>query len=88
MGDIHGQFYAFQKMFELIRFSHKDRLCVLGDAIDCGSNGIAVLQHIMKTRNISMILGCRESLLYDALVEEQPNGYWYFHSNFSFCVPL
>jgi serine/threonine protein phosphatase 1 len=80
MSDIHGQYTAFLEMLDKIRFSGKDRLCVLGDAIDRGPEGIAVLRHIMKAPNISMILGNHEKMMLDALTEsEEIDQDWYYN---------
>ncbi|GHV41835.1 serine/threonine protein phosphatase [Clostridia bacterium] len=68
MSDIHGQYAAFMAMLELIDFKPSDRLCVLGDVIDRGPHGVSLLRRIMKTTNISMILGNHEKMMFDAIV--------------------
>jgi serine/threonine protein phosphatase 1 len=82
MSDIHGQYTAFLHMLDLIHFTSRDRLCVLGDAIDRGPDGIAVLQHIMRTPNITMILGNHENMMLEAIVGEQGKSYSWFHNGF------
>ena len=47
MSDVHGEDELFHAMLKQIRFSEKDTLYILGDVIDRGPNGIALLQEIM-----------------------------------------
>ena len=44
MSDIHGELDRWQKMLELIRFSHDDTLYVLGDVIDRKPHGLEILR--------------------------------------------
>jgi serine/threonine protein phosphatase 1 len=80
VSDIHGQYSAFLALLDLIGFSSRDRLCVLGDAVDRGPDGIAVLQHIMRAKNTSMILGNHESMMFDSIIDgDLAGGVWYYN---------
>ena len=46
MSDIHGEADLFHAMLEQIGFSESDTLYILGDVIDRGPDGIALLQEI------------------------------------------
>lgn len=50
-------------MLEKIQFSADDTLYILGDVIDRGPDGIALLQEIMNTSNMVMILGNHEHMM-------------------------
>ena len=65
MSDIHGEDELFHAMLKQIRFSEEDTLYILGDVIDRGPNGIALLQEIMKTPNMVMLLGNHEEIFRD-----------------------
>jgi serine/threonine protein phosphatase 1 len=57
----------FEKMLELINFNENDNLYILGDVIDRGPDGIAILQKIMNIPNIHMLLGNHEYMMLGAL---------------------
>lgn len=63
MSDIHGEADLFHAMLKQIRFSQKDTLYILGDVIDRGPDGIALLQEIMRTPNMVMLLGNHEAMM-------------------------
>lgn len=63
MGDIHGEADRFHAMLEKIHFSEADTLILLGDVIDRGSDGIALLQEIMEMPNVIMLLGNHEYMM-------------------------
>lgn len=67
MSDIHGNKSRFEAMLKKINFSQDDTLYILGDVIDRGPNGIAILQEIINTPNIKMILGNHEHMMIDYL---------------------
>lgn len=67
MSDIHGNKSRFEAMLKKINFSQNDTLYILGDVIDRGPDGIAILQRIMETPNIKMILGNHEHMMIDYL---------------------
>lgn len=57
MGDIHGEADLFHAMLEKIWFSEDDTLILLGDVIDRGPDGIAMLLEIIEMANAIMLLG-------------------------------
>lgn len=46
-----------------IAFSDNDRLYILGDVVDRGPDGIALLQEIMEMPNVTMLLGNHEYMM-------------------------
>ena len=60
MADIHGDRERFHRMLEKIAFSPADRLYILGDVVDRGPDGAALLSEIRKAGNMTMILGNHE----------------------------
>ena len=62
ISDIHGEADRFQKMLELIQFTDKDTLYILGDVIDRGPDGVELLRQIRSTPNMHMILGNHEDM--------------------------
>ena len=67
MSDIHGDLEKFHSMLQLIRFSAKDTLFVIGDIIDRGPDGIEIIEEIMNSGNIIMLLGNHEKMCLDTL---------------------
>ena len=63
MGDIHGEADRFHAMLKKIRFSEDDTLILLGDVIDRGPDGIALLLEIMEMSNVVMLLGNHEDMM-------------------------
>ena len=63
LSDIHGEEDRFHRMLERIRFSPEDTLYILGDVIDRGPGGIALLREIMESPNMVMLLGNHEYMM-------------------------
>ena len=63
MGDIHGEADRFHAMLEKIQLSNDDVLILLGDVIDRGPDGIALLLEIMEMPNVIMLLGNHEYMM-------------------------
>ena len=63
MGDIHGEADRFHGMIEKIQLSQEDTLILLGDVIDRGPDGIALLLEIMQKPNVVMLLGNHEHMM-------------------------
>ena len=63
ISDLHGEAHLFHKLLDQIRFSDEDHLYILGDVIDRGPDGIALLQEIMATPNITLLLGNHEYMM-------------------------
>ena len=66
MSDLHGKYKLFLEMLKLIQFSDKDTLYILGDVVDRGEEPVKILLHIMKSKNIHLILGNHEQMLLDS----------------------
>ena len=67
MSDIHGEADRFHTMLEMIHFSDKDTLYIIGDVIDRYPGGIDILREIMETPNMVMLLGNHEQMCLDTL---------------------
>ena len=67
VSDIHGYYDLFTQGLEEIGFSNNDFLWCLGDAIDRGSDGIKLLQHIMNHDNMDMIIGNHELMMLNSV---------------------
>lgn len=67
MADIHGQYDKYIAMLEKINFSDNDVLFVLGDVIDRGSQGMAILKDMMMRTNVYPILGNHEYMAITAI---------------------
>ena len=67
MADIHGQYDKYIAMLEKINFSENDILFVLGDVIDRGSQGMAILKDMMMRTNVYPILGNHEYMAITAI---------------------
>lgn len=66
VSDLHGYpVERFQRVLEHIDFCKDDRLYVLGDCIDRGSDGLKLIRFIMSQPNITLILGNHEAMLLD-----------------------
>ena len=62
--DLHGYSLAkFKKLLEKAQFSDEDFCFVLGDVIDRGPDGIAILKWMMLQPNVELIMGNHESML-------------------------
>ena len=84
LSDLHGELDRFLRMLDLIHFSNQDRLYVLGDVIDRGPDGISILRMIMKSPNMTMLLGNHEYMClryYAADATEREIRHWNINSN-------
>lgn len=63
MSDLHGEGERFHSMLEKIDFTNGDRLFILGDVVDRGPDGIALLREIMEKSNVIMLLGNHEYMM-------------------------
>ena len=59
--DIHGLKERYDHMMEYIK--EEDTLYLLGDVIDRGKDGIAILLDVMKRKNVVMLLGNHEYMM-------------------------
>ena len=60
MSDIHGQYDMFMNLMEQINLKAKDKLYILGDVIDRGTESMNVLFEMMKHPNIIPLIGNHE----------------------------
>ena len=60
MSDIHGEYEKYKKMLDLIHFSDRDTLFVLGDVVDRGPHPVKVLKDMMTRSNVYPIMGNHE----------------------------
>ncbi len=66
MSDVHGCKDRFCEMLQCIGFQAEDTLYVLGDVIDRGTDGIALLQQIRSTSNMILFMGNHEHMMLEA----------------------
>jgi len=81
ISDIHGEYDKYQAILELIQFSDKDILYVLGDVIDRKPNGIDILLDIMERPNVHMLLGNHEQMCLDDLLWHEYDARRRWHNN-------
>lgn len=72
MSDLHGRGGAFARMLEKIAFGPNDHLYILGDVIDRGPDGVALLQDLLRRSNVTLLRGNHEQLMLDALLDPDP----------------
>lgn len=60
IGDIHGNKEKYEQMLEKLNPKDTDAVFVLGDVIDIGDEGIAILQDMMYRANVYPVLGEHE----------------------------
>lgn len=63
MADLHGEGERVHAMLKKIAFSESDILYILGDVVDRGPDGIALLREIMEMPNETMLLGNHEYMM-------------------------
>lgn len=69
LSDVHGQRACFEAILSKINLQPDDRLYVLGDVVERGADGIALLRRIMAMPNAKMLLGSQEFMMLNALDE-------------------
>ncbi|MBQ1996541.1 MAG: metallophosphoesterase, partial [Clostridia bacterium] len=60
IGDIHGDKEKYEAMMEKLAPTDNDTVFVLGDVINIGAEGIAILQDMMYRANVYPVLGEHE----------------------------
>ncbi|PPK88338.1 serine/threonine protein phosphatase 1 [Neolewinella xylanilytica] len=74
--DIHGCFFAFQRLLDEIGFGREDELFLLGDYIDRGPDSRGVLQLVWKLQGegyrVHCLRGNHEQMLIDAMQQSRP----------------
>ena len=67
LSDIHGHRQYFSEILTQIDLKADDTLYILGDVIDRGLYGIAILKWIMAQKNVKMLKGNHEVMMLAAL---------------------
>lgn len=63
IGDIHGRHDALIEVFEKSKFNYdKDKLIVLGDIVDGGSQTKEVIEELLKIKNLIFVIGNHDCL--------------------------
>lgn len=65
ISDLHGRKDKYDLVLEQLQ--PKDHLYILGDVIDRGNDGIAILLDIMKRDNVTLLMGNHEKMMIDYL---------------------
>lgn len=66
VSDIHGDLAMYNHIVNMLKGD--DILYIVGDVIDRGSSGIAILKDIMKRTNVELLLGNHEWMLLQSLL--------------------
>lgn len=70
ISDLHGNIEDFNRWLKSVGFTNADYCIVNGDAIDRGSDGIALLLHFMRNpNNYLFLMGNHEELMLGAIKE-------------------
>lgn len=85
VSDLHGyNIDAFLGLLNKAGFSDSDRLYIIGDVIDRGTDGVKLLKWAMGQYNVSFILGNHEDMMLScSFLFEEDNPDIYTGSNFS-----
>lgn len=84
IGDIHGCFNSFKKLIEeKIQITKNDKIVLLGDYIDRGSQSKEVIDYIIELKEkgfeIIPLKGNHEAMLIDAFDDEKLNSIWFLN---------
>ena len=79
ISDLHGCYDEFIALLEKIKFSPRDTLYILGDAIDRGKNPIGCVNFIMKEKNIHFIMGNHEQMMMEFYEYNDFAGMWLYN---------
>lgn len=77
MSDIHGEYDKFIRMLEKINFTDNDKLYIIGDLFDRGSNPLGVLDYVISKPNIELILGNHEKMFLD--FQDTGENLWFYN---------
>ena len=80
ISDIHGNYNQFEKMLKKIKFNSSDKMYILGDVIDRGTEPIRLLKKISQMENVFLVIGNHEVMMLNAYAKK-PNAYglWYMN---------
>lgn len=81
VNDIHGDLAMYSHIVNMLKGD--DLLYIVGDVIDRGSSGIAILRDIMKRTNVELLFGNHEWMLLQSLLlaDEDIMGTWLSKKN-------
>ena len=81
VSDLHGDLAMYNHIINQLK--EDDTLYIIGDVIDRGSSGIAILQDIMKRPNVELLLGNHEWFLIMSMVygDERIMNVWLTERN-------
>lgn len=71
ISDIHGYYDTFMRMLEEIKFSDTDKLYILGDYCDRGTQNLKVLDTVRNNKNMICLMGNHDEFLLDYLENEE-----------------
>lgn len=63
ISDPHGRYDKYRRILQTIGLRSQDTLCVLGDVVDRGPDGIRILLDMMARPNVTPILGNHEYMM-------------------------
>lgn len=77
IGDIHGRIEALKEVLTLSKFDYnKDKLIVLGDVVDGGSNTYEVIEELLKIKNLVFVIGNHDEWFMDHLASGWAEEIW------------
>ncbi len=82
IGDIHGELWKLEELFNKISLNKNDRIIFLGDYIDRGSNSRGVIDYIIKLKSrydVITLLGNHEQFTLELIQDKRPGmiGSWF-----------
>jgi serine/threonine protein phosphatase 1 len=77
LGDIHARIEALKEVLTKSKFDYdKDKLILLGDVIDGGSNTYDVIEELLKIKNIIFVKGNHEIFFMDSIFKGTLPSEW------------
>lgn len=62
VSDLHGRFDLYRLLLERLHFSGNDTLYILGDLVDRGEQGLAIILDVMDRPNVHVLMGNHDYL--------------------------
>lgn len=81
MSDIHGNIRAYNNIIEQINFGPDDTLYIIGDIIDRGKSGIALLRKFMLMKNVKVLMGNHELMMLNYMHSSDQRDRFLWHIN-------
>lgn len=72
--DLHGVWDLWEQIKKFCK--EDDTICVLGDCVDRGPDGFAILKDVMQDPRVILLCGNHEDMMADALEEERLYGHY------------